>query len=98
MGADRSVWKWSAKWSAPMLYDSISSDTIPTDIYKFADNTTILGWSSNYDETEYNKETGSFVIWCRDNSLSLNVSKMTKLITDFRKCLPQSVSMALKWI
>eukprot|EP00061_Rhincodon_typus_P005528 g25150.t1 len=54
-------------------------------IYKFADDTTVVGWISNNDESEYRKEIEDSVTWCNENNLSLNVSKTKELIIDFRK-------------
>eukprot|EP00061_Rhincodon_typus_P010219 g34340.t1 len=52
--------------------------------YKFANDTTIVGQISNNDETEYRNKIDSLVAWCKDNNLSLNVSKMKKLVIEFR--------------
>eukprot|EP00061_Rhincodon_typus_P016127 g44176.t1 len=54
-------------------------------IYKFADNTAVVGRTSNNDESEYRKEMEGLVMSCNDNNLSLNVSKTKELIIDFRK-------------
>eukprot|EP00061_Rhincodon_typus_P008838 g31812.t1 len=57
----------------------------PNAIYKFADNTTIVGQISNNDETAYRKEIECLVSWCKDDNISLNVSKSEELIINFRK-------------
>eukprot|EP00061_Rhincodon_typus_P005501 g25081.t1 len=54
-------------------------------ISKFTDDATIVGQISNNDKSEYRKEMECFVSWCKDNKLSLNVSKTEELIIDFRK-------------
>ena len=54
-------------------------------IFKFADDTTIVGRISNNDETEYRNEIENLVNWCGDNNLSLNVNKMKEIVIDFRK-------------
>ncbi len=56
-----------------------------TYIIKFADDTVVLGLISNNDETAYLDEVERLTSWCRDNCLSLNVSKTKELIVDFRK-------------
>eukprot|EP00061_Rhincodon_typus_P016267 g44387.t1 len=43
------------------------------------------GFISNNDETDHRKEIDSLVTWCKDNNLSLNVSKMKELVINFRK-------------
>eukprot|EP00061_Rhincodon_typus_P007075 g28377.t1 len=54
-------------------------------IYKFADDTTVVGQTSNNDESEYRKEIEGLMTWCNEDNLSLNVSKSKELIIDFRK-------------
>ncbi len=56
-----------------------------TSIVKFADDTVVLGLISNNDETAYLDEAEKLTSWCKDNCLSLNVSKTKELIVDFRK-------------
>ena len=55
-------------------------------IFKFADDTTVVGRISNNDETEYRNEIENLVNWCGNNNLSLNVNKMKEMVIDFRKC------------
>eukprot|EP00061_Rhincodon_typus_P015824 g43724.t1 len=55
-------------------------------IYKFADdNTTIVGWITNNEESKYRREIQGLVTWYNENNLSLNISKTKELIIDFRK-------------
>eukprot|EP00061_Rhincodon_typus_P013340 g39656.t1 len=54
-------------------------------IYKFADDTTVVGQISNNNESEYKKKIEGLVRWCNENNLSLNVSKTKDLIINFRK-------------
>eukprot|EP00061_Rhincodon_typus_P004062 g21655.t1 len=56
----------------------------PNSTYKFTDDSTVVGWNLNNVETEYRQEIECFVVWCNDNNLSLDVSKMKDLIIDFR--------------
>eukprot|EP00061_Rhincodon_typus_P006373 g26953.t1 len=53
--------------------------------YKFADDTTVVGWTSNNDESNYRREIESLVTWCNENNLSLQVGKTKELIIDGRK-------------
>eukprot|EP00061_Rhincodon_typus_P007849 g29946.t1 len=54
-------------------------------IYKFADDTTIVGRISNNDKSEYRKEIECLVLCCNDINLSLNVSKTKEWFIEFRK-------------
>ncbi len=63
-------------------HDCVSSHS-STSIVKFADDTVVLGLISNNDETAYLDEVERLTSWCRDNGLSLNVSKTKELIVDF---------------
>eukprot|EP00061_Rhincodon_typus_P017837 g46721.t1 len=56
----------------------------PNSIYKF-DNTIVVGRISNNNKTEYRKEIECLAAWCKDNNLSINVSKMKELVIGFRK-------------
>ncbi len=56
----------------------------------FKISSSVLGLSSNNDETAYLDEVERLgwsreTSWCQDNCLSLNVSNIKKLIVDFRK-------------
>eukprot|EP00061_Rhincodon_typus_P013056 g39190.t1 len=54
-------------------------------IYKFADNTTVVGLIFNNNESKYRREIEGLVMWSNENNLSLNVSKTKELIINFRK-------------
>ena len=54
-------------------------------IFKFADDTTVVGQISNNDETEYWNEIENLVNWCGNNNLSPNVNKTKEIVIDFRK-------------
>eukprot|EP00061_Rhincodon_typus_P003969 g21433.t1 len=54
-------------------------------IYKFADDTTVMGWISNTDESRYRREIEDLAMWCNENNLSLNIGKTKELIVNFRK-------------
>eukprot|EP00061_Rhincodon_typus_P005083 g24139.t1 len=73
----------------PLLYSLFTHNRVakfhPNSIHKFADDTTIVGWISNNDETECRKEIEFLVALYKDNNLSLNISKMKELVIDFWK-------------
>ena len=54
-------------------------------IIKFADDTTVVGLTTNNDETAYREEVRALGVWCQENNLSLNVNKTKEMIVDFRK-------------
>ena len=52
---------------------------------KLADNTTVVGLSTNIDETAYREEVRVLVDWCQENNHSFNVNNIKELIVDFRR-------------
>ena len=54
-------------------------------IIKFADDTTVVGLITDNDETAYREEVRDLAVWCKDNNLSLNMSKTNEMIVDYRK-------------
>ena len=54
-------------------------------IIKSADDTTLVGWITNNDETAYREEVRALGVWCQENNLTLNVNKTKEMIVDFRK-------------
>ncbi|CAI5671505.1 unnamed protein product [Oreochromis niloticus] len=54
-------------------------------LQKFSDDSAVVGCISRDDETEYWAVVDSFVTWCEQNHLQLNVAKTKELIVDFRK-------------
>ena len=59
--------------------------TPPTQIIKFADDTTVVGLITNNDEIAYREEITALGVWCQENNLTLNVNKTKEMIVDFRK-------------
>jgi hypothetical protein len=49
------------------------------------DDTTVVGLITDNNETAYKEEIKELAVWCKDNILSLNVSKTKELIVDDRK-------------
>ena len=53
-------------------------------IDKYADDTALVGQIINDDSSNYLQEINSFVNWCDQNFLELNVSKTKEMVIDFR--------------
>ena len=74
---------------SPLLYTLYTHDCTPSCpsnyIFKFADDTTVLGLISNNDEAAYRQEVGNLAAWCSEHNLSLNLKKTKEMIIDFRK-------------
>ena len=74
---------------SPFLFTLYTSDCRFSDgschLQKFSDDSAVVGLLSFDDETEYREKVDSFVSWCDDNFLLLNVSKTKELVIDFRK-------------
>jgi uncharacterized protein (DUF779 family) len=45
----------------------------------------VVGLITGDDETAYREEVSDLTVWCRDDNLSLNISKTKELIVDYRK-------------
>ncbi|XP_035770640.1 trace amine-associated receptor 13c-like [Neolamprologus brichardi] len=54
-------------------------------LQRFPDDSAVVGCISESDESAYRAVVDSFVTWCEQNQLQLNVSKTKELIMDFRK-------------
>ncbi|KAK3569867.1 hypothetical protein QTP86_006742 [Hemibagrus guttatus] len=76
---------------SPFLYSLFIQDCRPVygsnSIIKFADDTMMISFISNNDETAYRAEVQHWAAWCADNNLLLllNTSKAKELIVDFRR-------------
>ena len=67
------------------LYTNSCRSSFPScKVYKYADDTALVGFCNNSD-TDYQKAVRSFVTWCKDNYLLLNVQKTKELIVDYRR-------------
>ena len=64
---------------SPLLYSLFTHDCMArhdsNTIIKFADDTTVVGLITDNDETAYREEVRDLAGWCKDNNLSLNMSK-----------------------
>ncbi|XP_030586902.1 uncharacterized protein LOC115781401 [Archocentrus centrarchus] len=52
---------------------------------KFADDTTVVGYIPNNNESGYRQEVEHLEGWCRENNLCINVTKTKEMIVDFRR-------------
>lgn len=75
---------------SPLLYSLFTYDCFhiydSNSIFKFADDTAVVGLVTNNKETAYREEVQSLVSWCSRNNLILNTKKAKEIIIDFRKC------------
>ena len=81
---------------SPLLYSLYTHDCVAkhstNSIVKFADDTAVVGLISGNDERAYLGEVEILTQWCRENSLSLNVSKTKEMVVDFRRTGERSYS------
>jgi len=74
---------------SPLLYSLYTHDCVARSssntFIKFADDTVVVGLISGNDEKAHLEEVANLSLWCKDNSLMLNVSKTKELIVDFRR-------------
>ncbi|XP_062919526.1 uncharacterized protein LOC134354537 [Mobula hypostoma] len=72
---------------SPLLFTLLTHDCAATQssnhIIKIADDTTMVGFISNNDESAYREEMQWLTDWCRANNLSLNVNKTKEMVVDF---------------
>ena len=65
-------------------------------LYKFTDDTKLLGLVSNDDERAYRDMVGALVEWSRVNNLSLNIGKTKELVGHSSRqkgdLVPQTIS------
>ena len=77
---------------APFLFTAYTADFQICDnnciLVKFADDTALIGLIKSDDNTTYVNQVNSFVDYCKDNYLELNVSKTKELVIDYRKQKP----------
>jgi hypothetical protein len=85
---------------SPLLYSLFTHDCVAAHdfntIIKFADDTTVVGLITN-KETAYREEVRDLAIWCKDNNLSLNVSKTNELIVNYRKQRAEHAPIHINW-
>ena len=84
---------------APFLFTSytadIRADNSKFSLVKFADDTALVGLLTKNDVTAYLKQIETFVKYCKDNYLELNVKKTQELIIDYRRNMPTHVPVQI---
>lgn len=74
---------------SPILFTLYTNDCVSSSegctILKYADDTVIIGNISENNEAFYFQQVSSFVNWCEENFLHLNVKKTMEMCLDFRK-------------
>ena len=76
---------------SPILYILYTNDCQAdrdrdnTSIFKYADDTVIVGLITNNDERDYRTTLDNFVQWCDCNYLKLNETKTKEMVFDYRK-------------
>ncbi|KAK3506415.1 hypothetical protein QTP70_001190 [Hemibagrus guttatus] len=89
-------------WITDFLTDRRKFMRLGTHSFKlltFADDTTLIGFISDGDESAYRGEMDRLVSWCSMNNLELNSLKTVEMIVDFRKNpapLPPSSPVTLR--
>ena len=73
---------------SPLLFTLYTNDcqssTSSVELFKFSDDSTLVGFISKNDESPYINEVSKLVEWCDSNCLELNVSKTKEMVIDFR--------------
>ena len=74
---------------SPFLYSIYTyfcqSSTNSVLLFKFADDTSVVGLITNGDESGYRREVDDLVRWSENNNLILNISKTKEMVVDFRR-------------
>ena len=73
---------------SPLLFtlytNTCRSDSLSCKIFKYADDTALVGFCLNNDN-EYQNAVKYFISWCKENYLLLNVQKTKELVIDYRR-------------
>ena len=56
-----------------------------TKVQTFADDITVTGLITYYDESEYHDQVNKLISWCSENNMELNVNKTKEIIVDFKR-------------
>ena len=74
---------------SPYLFSLYTLDCKPTHeantMFKFADDTMVVGRISSNNEAAYRTDVENLVSWSRENNLILNAAKTKEMILDFRR-------------
>ena len=69
-----------------IIYTNLLRSLFPNcRVYKYADDTVIIGLVSNNNETDYRKQIELSTKWCTEYNMLLNVNKTKELVFDFRR-------------
>ena len=85
---------------SPLLFTLYTNDCRSSyddcSVFKYADDTVIVGKICNDDSSNFLSQVDEFVRWCEIHYLNLNVKKTKEMIIDFRsshKYVPQQIVM-----
>ncbi|XP_076860596.1 antigen WC1.1-like [Brachyhypopomus gauderio] len=74
---------------APFLFTLYTADfsynTATCHLQKFSDDSAVVGYILDGEESKYRELTKNFVDWCGQNHLVINTSKTKELVVDFRR-------------
>ncbi len=73
---------------SPLLYSVYTNVCVShcksVQIFKFADDTTLIGLITNNNESDYRREVSTLFEWSCTHNLKLNVLKTKEMVFDFR--------------
>ncbi len=80
---------WSSCILSPLLFPLYSNECTSKEpsvkLLKFTDDTTVISFIKDGDESAYRQEVEQLAVWCSHNNLELNTLKMiVEMIVDFR--------------
>ncbi|KAL0151665.1 hypothetical protein M9458_053066 [Cirrhinus mrigala] len=71
------------------LYTNDCTSKDPSvELLKFTDDTTVIGFIKDEDESAYRQEVKELAVWCSHNNLELNTLKTVEVTVDFRRNPP----------
>ncbi|XP_041950480.1 uncharacterized protein LOC121711184 [Alosa sapidissima] len=74
---------------SPFLFTLYTSDfqynSATRHLQKYSDDSAVVGCVKDGEDTEYRELVNSFVAWCGNNHLLLNVAKTKEMVVDFRR-------------
>lgn len=90
---------------SPLLFTLYTNDCCGSydncSVFKYADDTVIVGKICNDDSSSYLSQVEDFVNWCGSNYLNLNVKKTKEMIIDYRvsnKYVPDQIKIGTDYI
>ncbi len=85
---------------SPFLFTLYTSDCRHSSnschLQKFSDDSALVGYIFNNDNAAYQREVDSFVSWCEEAHLILNVDKTKELVIDMRRKKPEADPILIK--